>query len=143
MHSDLNSERFAHLVRQLERQFRRTLEEHLRPHDVQFGHWVFLRILWDEEGLSQRELADRSGLTTPTVHTAISKMEQLGMIERLVPEKNKSRPLVHLTPHGRDLKGTLEPLAVLANDAAMAEIDGADLDIAKSTLLKMIDNLNK
>lgn len=140
---DLENERFAHLVRVLERQFRRALERQLEVHSVPFGHWIFLRILWEEEGLSQRELATRSGLTTPTVHTAISKMEASGMVQKIVPKENTSRALVHLTDRGRGLRDVLEPLAVSTNAAAASGIPQENQDMVRETLLRMISNLER
>lgn len=140
---DLTDERFAHLVIVLERQFRKALEKQLESHGVLFGHWVFLRILWKEDGLSQRELADRAGLTTPTVHTAIAKMEQMGTVQRIVPERNTSRPLIYLTDHGRALRDLLEPLAIETNAAASAGISPADLATTKATMLQMIQSLSQ
>lgn len=140
---DLEGERLAHLVRVLERQFRRALERKLDAYDVPFGQWIFLRILWEEEGLSQRELAKRSGLTTPTVHTAITKMEASGVIQKIVPKENVSRALVHLTERGRALRGVLEPLAISTNAAATAGIPQEDQDKTKATILAMIANLDR
>jgi len=140
---DLTDERFAHLVLVLERLFRKALETRLEPHGVLFGHWIFLRLLWKEEGLSQRELADRSGLTTPTVHTAIAKMEKMGTVQRIVPEHNTTRPLIYLTDYGRSLKDVLEPLAIETNTLAGSGLSEADLTTTKATILQMIDSLSK
>ncbi|MEM9198960.1 MAG: MarR family winged helix-turn-helix transcriptional regulator [Pseudomonadota bacterium] len=139
--SDLDNERFAHLVYLLERRFRRALERQLEPHGVPFGHWAFLRILWAEEGLSQKELADRTGLTTPTVHAAVTKMEEHGLIVRKVPEGNTTRPLVYLTERGRELRTVLEPLAISTNAAATVGISADDLATTKATLLRMMAQL--
>ncbi|MEM9048373.1 MAG: MarR family winged helix-turn-helix transcriptional regulator [Pseudomonadota bacterium] len=141
--ADLKDERLAHLNSVLERRFRRALERQLEPHGVPFGHWAFLRILWKEEGLSQRELADRSGLTTPTVHAAVTKMEAHGIIVRKVPAGNTTRPLVYLTERGRELRSVLEPLAVSTNAAATVGIPAEDLAKTKATLLRMIAQLAK
>lgn len=141
--SALEEERFAHIIIVLERLFRKTLEQQLEPHGVPYGHWVFLRILWKEEGLSQKELADRAGLTTPTTHTAISKMEELGTVARIVPKGNTTRPLIYLTDHGRALKDILEPLAVTINKAASEGLSSGDLAITKATMLGMIESLSK
>lgn len=141
--SSLEDERFAHITIVLERLFRKTLEAQLEPHGVPYGHWVFLRILWQEEGLSQRELADRAGLTTPTTHTAISKMEALGTVTRIVPEGNTTRPLIYLTDHGRALKEVLEPLAVSINAVASEGVPREDLATTKATMLRMIESLGK
>lgn len=139
----LENERFAHVVISLERLFRKALESQLEQYGVPYGHWVFLRILWKEEGLSQKELADRAGLTTPTTHTAISKMESLGTVTRIVPEKNTTRPLIYLTDHGRGLREVLEPLAIAINATAGDDISDDDLATTKATMLRMIENLSK
>ena len=78
----LQDERVAHLVRLCARGFNRSLSRRLSGHDISFGQWVFLRILWQEEGLAQRQLSERANLTEPTVHTALIKMEQQGLIRR-------------------------------------------------------------
>jgi len=137
----LEQERFAHIIIVLERKFRRSLEAALEQNGVPYGHWVFLRILWEEEGLSQRELANRAGLTTPTTHTAISKMEALGTVAKIVPKGNTTRPLIYLTDHGKGLRNVLEPLAVSINADASAGVSSDEMANAKLTLLKMINNL--
>jgi DNA-binding MarR family transcriptional regulator len=134
-------ERLAHLVRQLERQFRRSLQRKLKQYDVMFGHWEFLRILWDEEGLSQKELADRAGLTGPTAHTDLNKMEAKGLIEKEVPEGGNSRPVIKLSPLGRSLRDKLEPLAVSTNDIAVSELSQIEVHQLRVLLLKMSRNL--
>lgn len=140
--TDLTQERLAHLVRSLSSQFRRELEHRLEEHGVPFGHWVFLRILWEEEGLYQRELAQRSGLTSPTVHTAVTKMEEIGLIERRVPEGNAVRPVVYLTKRGRAMREILEPIAISVNEHATQDISDRDLRVTTKTILKMTARLS-
>lgn len=136
-----SNERIAHLVRLLERKFRRDLEQRMEVHGVLFGHWEFLRILWEEDGLSQRELATRSGLTSPTVHTAINKMEADGLIERHVPPGARSRPLIHLSRRGRSLEGVLVPCAIKSNDLAATGFSKDEITKLRLMLKQMIQNL--
>lgn len=137
----LEDERLAHLVRLLERQFRRSLQSKLKQHDVMFGHWEFLRILWEEEGLSQKELANRAGLTGPTTHTAMTKMEQKGFIKRVVPEGGNSRPVIMLSELGHELEGKLVPLALSTNEAAIEGLSEEEVRQARSLLVKLTRNL--
>lgn len=139
--TQFTDERIAHLVRVLERRFRRDLEKRLEAHGVHFGHWEFLRILWKDEGLSQRELSDRAGLTTPTTHTAILKMEALGLVMREVPEGAIKRPVVYLTERGRSLETILVKEAVAANALATKGLDVDAIEALRATLIQMIDNL--
>ena len=54
---NLPNERLAHLVRDAARGLNRSLQARLATHGVAFGHWVFLRMLWEGDGLTQREMS--------------------------------------------------------------------------------------
>lgn len=137
-----SNERFAHIVRMLSRSFRRSLEFRLSEHTISFGQWIFLRILWDEDGLSQRELSLRAGVMEPTAHTALQKMEVMGLIERRAPNPEKRRLLVFLSKRGHDLRKNLVPLAEEANRIAMQGLDEADIERTRKVLLAMVENLS-
>ncbi|MGR3502482.1 MarR family winged helix-turn-helix transcriptional regulator [Pseudaestuariivita sp.] len=139
--NDLSDERIAHLVRLCARGFGRSLQMRLAAHGVSFGQWVFLRILWDEEGLSQRELADRAGLTEPTVHTALLRLEKLGYVARRTLEGNRRKQHTYLTEAGQALRDVLEPLAVEVNERAMEGLDEAARDQFRDALILVLDNL--
>lgn len=138
---DHSDERLAHIVRLLSRKFRRSLEYRLSEHKISFGHWIFLRILWEEEGLSQKELSKRAGLMEPTVHSAITKMESLNLVTKRAPNPKKRRQLVYLTEKGSKLRKALVPLAEETNRVAVEGIDDKELASLRKQLLNMIDNL--
>jgi hypothetical protein len=54
-------DRLAHLVKDTSRALVRSLQARLAEHDVSFGHWTFLRILWEHDGLTQRSLSAEAG----------------------------------------------------------------------------------
>ena len=56
-------DRLAHLVKDATRALVRALQMRLGEHGVSFGHWTFLRILWESDGLTQRELSEEAGVT--------------------------------------------------------------------------------
>ena len=134
-------ERVAHLTRLCARGFNRSLARRLADHGVSFGQWVFLRILWKEEGLTQRELSERANLTEPTVHTALSKLEQQGIVTRRTEGGNRRKQHVYLTDQGRDLQAELEPLAVEANEIALRGLDAEGQDRLRQTLILILENL--
>ena len=136
-------ERVAHLTRLCARGFNRSLSRRLVDKDVSFGQWVFLRILWKQEGLTQRELSERANLTEPTVHTALSRMEQQGIVIRRTQDGNKRKQHVYLTEKGRSLRAELEPLAIEANEAALRGLDDAQKEMLRKTLILILSNLAK
>ena len=46
----------------------------LSVHSVSYGHWSFLRILWESEGLTQRQLSGQAGVMEPTTFSALNAM---------------------------------------------------------------------
>lgn len=137
----LSEERLARLIRLAARAFNRSLQLRLQTEGVTFGQWIFLRILWVEDGLSQRELSDRAHLTEPTTHTAISRLMAQGLIERRNVGKNKRRQHSFLTEKGRALRERLEPLALEANELAVTGLDEEEREILRHGLLTIIENL--
>lgn len=135
------NDRLAHLIRDTERAFRRALQIRLAEHGVPFGHWSFLRILWDADGLTQKDLSERAGVMEPTTFAAMKAMEALGYITRQQLPTNKKNVYVHLTTAGRGLKAHLVPLAEETNRISSKNIKAADLATTRRVLLAMIDNL--
>jgi DNA-binding MarR family transcriptional regulator len=134
-------DRLAHLVRDAARAFQRSLQTRLAQHHIAFGHWTFLRILWETDGLTQKELSERAGVMEPTTFSAMKAMEALGYIVRRQLPTNRKNVYVHLTAQGRALKRKLVPLAIETNHIAVANISVADVQTARRVLLAMIENL--
>jgi DNA-binding MarR family transcriptional regulator len=136
-------ERLAHIIRETARALARALAPRLAGHGVSFGHWAFLRILWELEGLTQRELSERAGVMEPTTFAALKSMEELGYIERRQAPGNRKNVYVYLTPHGRALKKKLVPLAEDVNKVATRGVGADDLATTRRVLLAMLDNLGR
>lgn len=136
-------DRLAHLVRDASRGLTRALQFRLSEHDISFGHWAFLRILWAEDGLSQRDLSVQAGLMESTTHTALNRMEKLSFISRQHRSGNKRRNHIYLTETGKALQEKLEPHAEEVNQVAVDGLSPAEIDTLRHCLLTVITNLAK
>lgn len=134
-------DRLAHLVKDAARALVRALQTRLAEHDVSFGHWTFLRVLWEHDGLTQKALSREAGVMEPTTFTAVTAMERMGYVERRQRPDNRKNVYVHLTRKGRALKHKLVPLAEDVNRVGVRGIDPAHLGIAREVLLAIIANL--
>ncbi len=135
------NDRLAHLVRDAARAFGRSLQIRLSEHDVSFGHWTFLRILWEQDGLTQKQLSDEAGVMEPTTFAAVTAMEQLGYVRREQRPGNRKNMHVMLTPKGRALKRKLVPLAEEVNRIGIAGVDAKRVAAARDVLIAIIVNL--
>lgn len=137
----LPKDRLAHLIRDVARMQTRGLQARLAQHGVSFGHWTFLRILWTQDGLTQRELSESAGVMEPTTFSAVKAMEALGLIERRQLAGNRKNMHVFLTEKGRALEPLLVPLAEEVNTISVQGMSPRTIAIVRRALLGMIENL--
>jgi DNA-binding MarR family transcriptional regulator len=135
------NDRTAHLVKDATRALVRSLQTRLARHEVSFGHWTFLRILWERDGLTQRELSREAGVMEPTTFAALRAMESHGYIVRRQLAGNRRKVHIFLTAKGRALKRTLVPLAEAVNRVALRGVTPADIAATRRTLMAVLVNL--
>jgi DNA-binding MarR family transcriptional regulator len=141
--STIPNDRIAHLIKDATRALVRSLQNKLNEHDVPFSQWTFFRILWKQDGLTQRELSLQAGVMESTTANVIRQMEEKGYITRQHLGNNKRKRHVFLTETGRQLKYKLEPLAKEVNQAATKAISPDEIKLLRKSLLKMIENLGQ
>jgi DNA-binding MarR family transcriptional regulator len=134
-------ERLAHLVKDAHRALSRTLQMRLREHSVLYGHWTLLRILWQTDGVTQRQLSEQAGVMEPTTFSALQAMEKLGYITRLKMPDNRKQVRIFVTPQGAALRSAIVPLAEEVNQIALDGVPPEDIAATRRTLLAMLDNL--
>ena len=131
----------GYIVKVAHRAFTRALQECLKPHGVTLAQWYFLRELWIEEGLSQRELSRRVGVSEPTTVTALALMVRRKLAERRRRGGDRRTLYIYLTPKGRALRGTLLDDGLKVNNDAARGLAAADVERLKQLLLRAVDNL--
>lgn len=134
-------DRLAHLVRDVSRAFLRSLGLRLEQYSIPIGHWTFLRVLWESDGITQKDLSAKAGVMEPTTFTAMKSLEALGYVERVQLPPNRKNVYIYLTRSGRALKKKLVPLAMETNDISAQGISETDLLTIRRVLLQMLENL--
>lgn len=131
----------GYIVRDVHRAFSRSLQARIATHGVSMGQWFFLRALWEEDGLTQRELSQRVGMMEPTTVTALNSMERRGLVERVRNIHDRRKVNIYLTPKGRGLRDVLLPCAAEVNNHAIRGVSKADLMMTMEVLRQMEINL--
>ncbi len=138
---EADEERLAHLVKDAARAYIRALQLRLAEHSVSYGHWTILRILWRHDGLSQRELSERAGVTEPTTFAAVKALEALGYVERTHLPGNKRKVHVFLSKTGSALRRKLEPLATEVNELSVEGVSEDDVRTTRRVLITIAERL--
>lgn len=128
-------------VRRCHRAFDRVLNANLSREGLSSGFWYFLRALWQENGATQKRLAQLNNVSEPTAVSVLASMERLGLIARERNARDRRKINVHLKPEGEALEARLMPAVSNINAVAGAGIDPAELDVALSVLQRMSRNL--
>lgn len=123
------------------RAFSRALEKLTRQHGVSAGQWRFLRVLWDQDGITQRELADRTGTTEATTVRSVNGLLKAGFIKRQRVADDRRKMKITLTAKGRRLRNALLPMVIAVNERALRGVSKRDIETTRRVLMKTFENL--
>lgn len=117
------------------------LHVHTEALGVTQGQWRYLRELWENDGLSQRELSERVGRQGATTVAAMKSLERSGYayVEPNALDRRKTRVL--LTDRGKALKKTLLPLVREIEHQVIEGISSEDLACFLKVLARMHANV--
>jgi DNA-binding MarR family transcriptional regulator len=131
----------GYLTRIAFRAFSRALEVRTAPHGVSSGQWRFLRVLWREDGLTQRELSARVGMREPTTVIALKSLERSGFVTRQKSVEDRRKAHVLLTPEARALEAVLLPAVSEVNSIALAGLTPTEIKVLRKALTQVGRNL--
>ena len=116
------------------RVFSKALEYLTLPHGVRAGQWRLLRVLWENDNITQRELSDQTGTKEATTVYAVRSLIDAGLAKRTPSNEDKRKVYITLTPRARRLREKLMPMVVEVNEQALAGIDPRDVATARKVL---------
>ena len=131
------------LVRDANRAFQRLLEKRITGFGLKRGQWYFLRVLWTEDGLSQRELSARVGTMEPTTVIALRSMEKTGLVRRVRSDDDKRKAQVWLTPKAKRMRDELLAVARGITDQAEHGVSRDELAQFRRVIARMTRNLDR
>lgn len=106
----------------------------LAPYGVTPGQYAVLKCLWDENGQTGKQLAERLFLDGSTVTGVMDRMEQKGLIIKKADPRDRRALQVNLTDKGRNLEEPLTKVIEEANQKALRRLDEARANELKQLL---------
>ena len=128
-------------IRYAYRIFVKALAEELGPHRVTTGQWSALRVLWQEDGLSQVELAQRMMVEKASLTAVLKAMASEGLITRVRNTDDRRKVNIYLTASGRRLKSKIMPLIGRINKRATRRLSSAEVQQLHRLLARVMINL--
>lgn len=135
------SQSFGHSLRHVNRLIQRDLGSRVSRLGITLGQWYALRTLWHTDGLTQIELAQKSGIAGPAMVIAVRSLLAMGLVSRRRPPDDKRKYIISLTEKGWQLEEETLRAAIEANREALAGIAEEDIDTCMRVLHAARDNL--
>lgn len=133
----------GYLVNLAGRLLGRALDRRLSDYGVSLGQFPLLLVLWEEEGLTQTEIARRLDIEQPTVANTLKRMERDRLVTAAPDPKHSRRVLITLTERGRALEEPLKGEALGVNRRASADLSPEEIARFRATLAKIIAALTQ
>lgn len=105
------------------RLFASALAEGIRPLGLAPAQFLVLIELWQQAGLTQRQLVERLDVEQATMANTLNRMERDGLIVRRPHPDDKRAQVVYPTQKAIDLEAPAKACATNVNARAMAGLD--------------------
>lgn len=132
-------EKFLPLLTSVSRMVKTHLESRLLDLGVHAGQQFILQNLWQEDGLTPGELAERTGVETPTVTRAAQRMEAVGLVKRLPDSQDARLVRVYLTERGWDLQNHLPLVLQSATEEVLAGLTPQE----RAEVIRLLEKVQK
>lgn len=136
-----SAESYGHNMRAANRLLQRELSSRVTRLGLSIGQWYALRTLWENNGVTQIELAQKSGIAGPAMVAAVRALLAMGLVERNRPPGDKRKYVISLTDKGWALQVPALSKAVEVNELALQGIPAKDVETTLRVLRAVQDNL--
>lgn len=134
-------ESVGYQIRLTHRLIQKLLQSRLEVYGVNLGMWYFLRALWRQDGLTQKQLSDQVGTMEPTTMSAIAAMEKAGFVYRERNSDDKRKINIFLTENGSELQEKLLPIAKDVVEISKRNLSNREVTILLDILKQVQENI--
>lgn len=142
MKHDKNYERIHKMIlaNKIHRQAIETAIDDIGIHRGQ--HLILMNLAREEKISSQKEIAERLGITQAAMTMALSRLERDGLIERKAGSDSRYNETL-ITEKGKDIVSRSRDHFSEVDKAAFSGIEDAELEVFEKCIDKICSNLNE
>ncbi len=129
------------IANRLVKAFLKLLDHKLEDFNLTGAQFCVLTKLFEEEGLTQTQLAQRLYIESPTLVRTLDRLEEAGLIERRRVPSDRRAFHIFLTPKGHDLKDILMQKGNEVHDIAVKGLEEKEIELLKDLLYQLWRNL--
>ena len=117
-------------------------DQAMRRHGVRVGQNLLLEVLWETDGLTPGELADRLHIATPTVVKSATRMQASGLLTRRRDEHDARLVRLYLTDRGRSVRTAIETERDNLAQRATATLTDSERRALMRALAKIVEEFS-
>jgi len=122
------------------RLLRSKLDRALQSVGLRLGQFQVLRLLWEHDGLTPRELSDRLGVEMPTVTRTIQRMVRDGLVRREAHPADARSVQIFVAARANELKDQVAGILTSETEASLAGFSEAEREELVGFLERMASN---
>lgn len=115
-----------------------TFDSYLKDIGLTLNHWPTLFALWEDDGLTQSELAARCNTAHYTTTRILDSLEKMELLERRPHPTSRRAHLVYLTDKGRNLEEEATAKAIKCNEEFLSALTANEQTQLISLVMKML-----
>ena len=119
------------------RGYETALGRHLKRYDLPTSQFYILRLQWQEEGDSQKDIAKRAFMSESVASQVIKKMEKRGLLRRKADPEDSRAYLVSLTAIGTKFREVIVKEGIQISAEHTPDISREDMKTAIQVLKKV------
>lgn len=116
------------------RGLRSRLDRALQGAGLRLGQYQLLRLLWEHDGLTPRELADRLTVEMPTVTRTVQRMVRDGLARREAHPSDARSVRIYLTERGQRVRERVSEIFAQETERALEGFSAAE----RATLVELM-----
>jgi DNA-binding MarR family transcriptional regulator len=112
-------------------------DDYQRRYDISVTEWRVMAVLARFDGLSAREVAERTAMDKVAVSRALARLVEAGRVSRVTHDDDKRRSVLSLTEAGWDMHDEVAPMARAREREVLARLDAEE----RAWLTRILDKL--
>ncbi|WP_157510797.1 MarR family transcriptional regulator [Frateuria sp. Soil773] len=112
-------------------------DDYQRRYDISMTEWRVMAVLARFEGLSAREVAERTAMDKVAVSRALARLVAAGRVDRAIHDDDRRRSVLSLTEAGWTMHDEVAPMARAREREVLAKLD----DEERAWLTRILDKL--
>ncbi|MCC4800959.1 MarR family transcriptional regulator [Enterovibrio norvegicus] len=132
---------FGWLINVVAGKAEKRLDAELKQHGLTVALWPTMMCLWEEEGVTQRQIALKAKVENSTTTRTLDKLEKLGLVERRDDPDSRRNYRIYLTESGKALRDKVAAIPLAINAELLTTLNDDEHSQLIHLLQKVVANV--